>query len=183
MAISVADIRKYHFAETEGLLLDTNVWLLLYGPGEPHDSRVDVYSEAFVQILNAKSRINLDALVLAEFINRFARFEFELFKSNNEAVPDSFKRFRNTPDFVPIALAISVAAKKLVKHSYRVESIFADLPVEKVLDDFGKGGQDFNDQLLGELCMAKGYVLVTDDGDFTAPGLRVVTANAKLLGH
>jgi predicted nucleic acid-binding protein len=183
MATSVADIRKFHFAETDGLLLDTNVWLLLYGPGEPHDPRVEVYSEAFVQILNARSRINLDALVLSEFINRFARFEYELFKASNKSAPDSFKGFRDTPEFVPIASAISVAAKKLVGHSHRIESSFADFPVEKVLDDFGKGGKDFNDQVLSELCKSKGYALVSDDGDFSTSGLTVITANARLLGN
>ncbi len=131
--------------------------------------------------MNAKSRIHLDALLLSEIVNRCTRFEYELLKSGGTKVPDTFKAFRDTSEFVAIASAVSVIAKKVAGHCARIESNFINSPVEELLDDFAKGSKDFNDQLLNELCRAKGHLLVTDDGDFASSGITVITANARLL--
>jgi hypothetical protein len=182
MASSTFDIQAYHFSEADGLLLDANIWLLLYGPGAPDQSRrVAIYSEAFVEILNAGSRINLEVLVLSEFINRCARFEYDLRRVDDPTIPTSFKAFRNTPAFAGIASSISVAAKKVVQHCRRVDSGFPELLVESVLDEYSGGRTDFNDQALAGLCKLKGYKLVTDDSDFISSDVTVITANVKLL--
>jgi predicted nucleic acid-binding protein len=181
MANSVTDIRKHIFAETDIIVLDANIWLFLYGPGEPTDRRTAMYSQAFVQILNSGCRIHLDALVLSEVINRLARFEHELLMESGAQVPTDFKQFRDSPQFSAVALDISVTAKKLVNYTKQVETNFSGVPLVEMLDEFGKGSKDFNDQLLAELCKSKNYTLVTDDGDFAVPGLKVITGNARLL--
>jgi len=43
------------------------------------------------------------------------------------------------------------------------------------------GNSDFNDLVLVELCRSKGFMLVTDDGDFKGKGITVLTANRRLL--
>jgi predicted nucleic acid-binding protein len=181
MAGNTLDIRTYHFSEAEGLVFDTNIWILLYGPGDPTDPRVTVYSESFLQILNASCQIHLDILVLGEFINRLARLEHELLKDHDASVPEVFKKFRDTPRFVPIATSICVAAKKVLNHCCRVDSRFPEIAIEPLLEEFAKGSRDLNDQVLAELCKSQGYKLVTDDGDFTFPEVTVITANRKLL--
>ena len=135
----------------------------------------------FVEILNSGCRINLDALVLSEVINRLARFEHELLVLSDAKVPTDFKTFRNTAQFAAIALDISVTAKKLLNYTSQVETNFTGAPLDGMLDVFGKGSKDFNDQLLAELCKSKEYTLVTDDGDFAVHGLKVITGNARLL--
>ena len=95
-------------------------------------------------------------------------------------MPENFKVFRDSAQFVPIASAICVAAKKIVGHCRRVESGFSEGGIEAILDTFANGSRDFDDQLLAELCRAKGYKLVTDDGDFSFPGITVITANSTL---
>lgn len=181
MANNNSDIRTYTFASTDGLLLDANLWMLLYGPNPPGDRRVRTYSEAFRRILIAKSQIHLDVLVLSEFVNRFARLEHGFMCDQNLALPRDFKKFRGTPHFVAIAERIRDAAKQLAKYCSRIESGFANLPLEEVLDYFSRGTSDFNDQVLTELCKRRGLKLVTDDCDFQFPGLAVITANSRLL--
>src|SRR5260370_29601979 len=114
MANSVTDIRKYIFAETDVIVLDANIWLLLYGPGEPTDRRTAMYSQAFVQILNSGCRIHLDALILSEVINRLARFEHELLMESGAQVPTDFKTFRDISQFSSVALYISVTPNNLL---------------------------------------------------------------------
>lgn len=181
MASSAIDIRKYDFSETDGLLFDANIWLLLYGPAEPNSNRVRIYSEAFIGILNARSPINLEVLILSEFVNRFARFEYELARDRDHTLPMNFKDFRNTPTFVPIALSISVAAKKIARYCHRVDTGFPELEIDSLLDEYAGGATDFNDQALARLCQLRGYKLITDDSDFKVPGITIITANRKLL--
>ncbi len=182
MATNAVDIRNCAFGKADALLLDANIWLFLYGPINQSDRRVAIYSGAFKKMLAAGSPIYLEVLVLSEFINRFARLEHGFRRARNTFLPSDFKQFRRTPEFASVAASIRDAAKALLKHCARTDSGFSDLPVENLLDDFARGTSDFNDQVLAQLCKRKGLKLVTDDGDFSYPGVTVISANAKLLG-
>lgn len=50
---------------------------------------------------------------------------------------------------------------------------------KKVLGD--EAVEDFNDQVLAELCKSRNLTLVTHDGDFKDLGLNLLTANQSLL--
>ncbi len=50
-----------------------------------------------------------------------------------------------------------------------------------LLRSFGKGGEDFNDQLIVEITKKYDLKLLTDDGDMTKGGVDVITANRRLL--
>ena len=60
-----APVNEYIFTSEDRLLLDTNVWLLVYGPQKPGaaDARVPVYSNAVKRILNAGSSVCIDGLM------------------------------------------------------------------------------------------------------------------------
>jgi len=73
MANEISRITGYTFSASDELLLDTNVWLLIYAPHSLDDSRVAVYSQALADILAAKSRIYIDVLIVSEFINRYVQ--------------------------------------------------------------------------------------------------------------
>ena len=74
---TIRRLSTYRFRETDRLLFDANVWLFLHSPQYgPNDSRVRVYSAAVKNIFAARSRIFIDALVLSEFINAWARFAY-----------------------------------------------------------------------------------------------------------
>ena len=73
-AISVND---YQFNPDDKLLLDTNIWLLVYGPQKPRDTRVATYSQALANILSAKCCVYIDVLIVSEFINTYARLKWK----------------------------------------------------------------------------------------------------------
>ncbi len=178
MAHSAAqEVSRYTFSAKDNLFLDANIWLFLYGPQQPRaQSYIRTYSNAYGRILNAKSRIYVDVLIVSEFVNRYARLQQNLFAPGSK-----FKQFRNSPSFKTVAQDIAFNVNRILKHSSRIESGFATLNMSDLLNDFAAGASDFNDQVIAELCKHNGLTLVTHDGDFDAPGISVLTANRNLL--
>lgn len=178
MAFRAEEITRYAFDSADNLLIDANVWLLVYGPHKPCDRRAAVYSSALADIIRAKSRIHIDVLILSEFINAHARFEWRLLPERSRP---NFKSYRASAEFVPVAQDIADAAKRVLQHCVRVESGLERLAIDKLLDEYAGGNLDFNDQILAALCNENGWKLVTDDGDFSGLEVPVITANKRLL--
>ena len=95
MANKIVSIEDYNFKSEDELLLDTNIWLFVYGPQKPNDKKVDTYSQALSEILTAKCHIYIDVLILSEFINAYARMKWKQIAKNIKP----FKKFRNSQAF------------------------------------------------------------------------------------
>lgn len=170
-------ITHYDFKPTDNLLLDTNIWLLVYGPQKPKDNRVVVYSQALAKIFAAQSRIHIDVLIVSEFINTYARLKWKLLAPSSK-----FKTFRQSSRFKPVAQGISADVKRVLQYCRKVEDDFVLLDMDSLITEYAMGDSDFNDQILTSLCKRKGLKLVTDDEDFKGQGIPVITANRRLLG-
>lgn len=170
-------VATYNFSPEDQLLLDTNIWMLVYGPQKPGDARVATYSQALANILAANSRIYIDVLIISEFLNTYARLKWNVL---GKPLGD-FKQFRKSANFKPIAREIAADLKRVLKHCSRIENDFAALDIEGLVDEYAAGDADFNDQVLADLCRKRGLTLVTDDGDFGGRGVTLVTANRRLL--
>jgi len=179
MAHRAEEISTYDFKPSEALLLDANIWLLVYGPQKPNNSRVDAYSQALRNILAAKSSIYIDVLIVSEFINTYARMKWQLLPTPSKF--KNFKRFRKSADFKPVAQDISADVKRVLQHCTRVESGFESLAINTLIDEYAAGDFDFNDQILTTLCKEKGLKMVTDDADFKGQDIPIITANKRLL--
>lgn len=179
MTNNALSLASYDFKPDDELFLDTNVWLMVYGPQKPGDARVAAYSQALAKILAAQSLIHIDVLIVSEFINAYARLKWKLVAPHI----NQFKVFRKSPKFKSVAQDIAADVKRVLKHCSRIESGFEALDIDVLINGYGAGGSDFNDQVIAELCKKKGLTLVTDDGDFGGQGIPVVTANTRLLGQ
>lgn len=177
MALKAEAVANYNFNPADKLLLDTNIWLLVYGPQRPGDNRVAIYSQALSRILAAQSHIYIDVLIVSEFINAYARLKWKLLPTS----PTDFKQFRKSGDFKSIAQDIAADVKRVLQHCMRVENGFDSLKIDALINEYAAGDSDFNDQILAALCKKEGLKLVTDDGDFKSQGIAVITANKKLL--
>ena len=169
-------IENYTFLPEDELFLDANVWLFIFGPQNSRNSRTEIYSSAFRRILEAQSSIYIDVLIVSEFINAYTRILWR--QSNSDP---NFKRFRNSPQFKPIAEEVVDNIRRVLNHCLRIENQFANLDIESILNEYANGGTDFNDQVFGNLCMSKNLKLVTDDQDFMCYGMSVLTANSNML--
>jgi len=175
------NINTYSFSEGDNLFFDTNIWMYLYGPqGNPNDPITQAYSQALAQAMQAKSRIWVDVLILSEFINRFARIEYDIQYPNKSHRP-TYKQFRNDqPVFQPISQAITGAVRNILKFTARVESGFSTADINSLLAEFETVPSDFNDQILVGLCIANDFQLVTHDSDFKGKGANLLSANPRI---
>lgn len=177
MTYKAEEITRYDFKSSDKFLLDTNVWLFVYGPRKPGGRNAVVYSRALARILAAEARIYIDVLIVSEFINTYARLKWKwLFASFTD-----FKQFRNSEDFKPVAKDIAADVRRVLQLCTRVESGFESVAIDALIDEYAAGDSDFNDQILTALCVTEKLRLVTDDGDFKGRGIPVITANKRLL--
>lgn len=179
MRHSALDVANYVFEDDDELFLDANIWLIVYGPYGTTDARVDTYSLALRRILEAKCRIHVDVLVVSEFINSYSRMKWK--QSADGKIYRNFKAFRDSRYFRSVAQEVVGGVRRVVAHCSRIESRFETLDVDGLIEEYARGGADFNDQVIRELCKSRNLTLVTDDGDFDAAGIPVLTANRRLL--
>lgn len=173
------NLAAYAFKKEEPLLLDANVWLYLYpAPSGRLIGYAAGYSAALKSILVAGSRLVMDAMILSEYLNRYCRIEWNAL---HKAAHPEFKVFRKSAAFRPVGQGAATFARDMLKLCTRHDHPFAAADVTQVLADFEVGTNDFNDGLLAEACRHHGWKLVTNDGDFTAGGIEVLTTNPKLL--
>lgn len=172
----ITRVSGYTFQRTDQVFADANVWLSVYGQAVWARRRAGDYSAALRSIRESGCRLFIDVLVLSEFINAYARIEFQRLQPNVE-----FKAFRRSPAFGPVAKAIESDAVRILRNCTRVGSGFEGVNITTLLAMFAQGASDFNDQIIAELCLTRGFKLITDDADFAASGLDILTANPKLL--
>lgn len=172
------DARSYAFSNRDNILVDANIWLYLSGPAAtPTSWAVRTYSSVFSRILSAGCSLFLDVLVLSEFIDRFARIEMKRLQPTQT----DFKSFRGSTDFIPVAQAIESHVSQFLMVCQPVNHNFSEWNLTDLLNDFGTGIVDWNDQLIAENCRKHGLALLTNDRDFTEGGISVFTANNRLL--
>lgn len=177
------DINRYRFSPADKLFFDANIWMYIFGPqGNPHDRRTTMYSGALANAIRAKSQIFIDVLVVSEFINRYARIEYDIQFPDKSNRPD-FKPFRDSTDFIPIAQSIAYTVRQILKYSARIESGFSGVDIQELMTEFEAGGSDYNDQILVSICKTQNLKLVTHDADFKRQTVDILTANQRLINQ
>ena len=177
MSYKAVRVSDHDFTHQDRLFLDTDIWFYLYGPKGSRRRWVQLYSNIFNRILSAKSKIYIDVLVLSEFINTYSRTQWKFVARHIE----SFKDFRNSSDFKPVAQEIGAKVTSILKHCSRIESGFSTLAIDDLITDYAAGNSDFNDQVITEICRSNKLTLITHDGDFRSQEIPILTANSQLL--
>ncbi len=173
------DLSSYTFRKGEKILVDTNIWLYLFpAPSNPAHPVATQYSNAFSSLIAAKAQPILDPMVLGEYLNRYARIEWE---GLHKVQYPSFKQFRNSSDFQAVASSIETFARKILRFC-EVHTIAPNqLDLQQALSDFTHGHVDFTDAILIDICKKCNIKIMTNDGDFQDGGLEVLTTNPRLL--
>lgn len=172
-------IENHNFTASSRLFLDANIWLYIYSPRETEGNKLqEVYSTVFSRMLTAESQLFTDVLIISEFINTYARTKWH----TSSAMPSgSFKNYRQSKHFKPVAKQIANAAKKITNMCQVLESGFSQLQHSSLFASYATGTFDFNDQVIVELCRSQGLTLVTHDSDFAGQTLPILTGNQRLL--
>jgi predicted nucleic acid-binding protein len=171
------DASSHAYSSGERILPDANFWLYLLGPAAvPGNAHTATYSAVFAQLLSANVELFLDVLVLSEFVNTYARFE-----QRQRAPGILFKKWRNTPAFLPVASSIQTQATQILSVAKPLDHPLATWNLGALLTDYATGVFDLNDQLLTETCRHYSLSFLTHDSDCTEGGITVYTANTTLL--
>ncbi len=169
------------YSPTDRIVFDANVLVSLFSGLEPPGSLiVRNYSAVLKQIRTNGGKILLDVLVLSEFVNVCARKEYDLAHPPAPGRP-SFKIFRESPNFIPVAQAIARTAQHIASITVAVDHAFSHWPLTDLLKDYATGHHDLNDQCLVHLCQQEKAYLLTNDRDFVTGGITVLTTNPRLL--
>lgn len=177
MTIDIQEVRTHHFTSEDRLLLDANIWMYVYGPNAPDYYLTRLYSQVLSRILEVKCLICIDVLVVSEFINRFARIKWGI---EGRCMGD-FKKYRKSPAYHRTAIEIADNTRRILRHCHRLESGFQELDVDMILESFATGQNDFNDQIIANICKDCELTLITHDADFKGDNISILTANSKLL--
>ena len=164
------------FERNDRLFLDANVWYYIHGPQSPTDGLQAIYSLALKRMFAAHSDIYTDILVLSEFINAWARNEYQ-----ERRMTMKFKSFRRSREFAPIAVAIADATTRILGSCTVIGSDLPSPLLTQLLLEFATGNIDFNDQIIREICVRERLQLITHDADFGNPDIPILTANPLLL--
>lgn len=165
----------YEFAREDRLLLDANVWLLIYGPRKPSDSRVPLYTDAYRRILEADSRVHVNMLLISEIVNVVVKLRSRLAKSRN------LRNFVESPAFSPVAQEAADIIRRIMKRCLPLDDGLAAIPIDNIINDYAQGKHDFNDRVLTYLCKRERLTLITDDAGFRGSDVAILTANRYLF--
>ena len=160
---------------------DTNVWMYLYCPlgNYSKDKKQKQYSSLLNEILNRKSGVFINSLVLSEFANAYLRIDFELWRKLPENIEkNSYKRdFVKSHQFKTSVSDVKTLIRNILKISERSGDEFNAINLEDIFNEFGNS--DFNDSYYIALAQMKNFIIVTDDADFFSANkskVRIITA-------
>lgn len=180
MTARVENIQSYAFKSGDRLFFDTNIWFFINGPQADSSERQQrIYSQAYKEIISRGICIYIDVNVLSEFINRWARFAYNLWTEENGFV--EFKQYRQLEEFKKVAEEISESVDQILIDCSVVTVRYEKAALNDFVDLFRTGAYDFNDPLLHHVCQKCGCTLVTDDADFIRSDIHILTANRSLL--
>lgn len=164
---------------TRSFFFDTNIWLFINGPfAMTRDARARTYSRLYRRILEGGGAIHTSETVVAEYVNRFTRYEFEALKSSSTM---KFKDFRLTADYRDTVSTVKDTLADCLQSSHFSRCAVDWKCLEDMLTQMESGKSDLQDHLIAKTCEEHDLILVTDDGDYTFYGGVLCSANRKLL--
>lgn len=177
---NIKHIVDYSPSNGDKIFFDANIWLTIYGPSPKHWAQAPC-SSLFYELIKNNIDIYTNSLIISEVINSWARLEFNQLSKELGFESNEFKRFRETPKFLEVATDISINMEKILRWSKRFDSCLESIDMEKIISKYMSGTFDFNDIIFEEICMAHDFILVTNDQDFSATDINILTANKNML--
>jgi predicted nucleic acid-binding protein len=178
MSNNIHPVENHTFSATDKIFVDANVWIYVYGQSAPNSEKTRLYSGVLQKMLTAQSSLYTDVLVISEVINSYVRIDW---RANFDKTYPNFKGYRRSTHFLPAAKGAADIARRILKETKTVPNGFEGMEVADLLRDFESGKYDFNDQVIGRLCVCEGLTVLTDDADFAGCSAPILTANARLL--
>jgi predicted nucleic acid-binding protein len=166
------------------ILLDTNVWILIFDfDARSMPYKMETYSDAYGRLLKGNNTIIVNDYILGEFCNRCTKIQYENDKrrSGNLSAFPTYKEYRSSDDFRQTMETVRDVCLNIIGDHEFVSVADAHYDIDAVIQRFSRGDIDFSDIILIDFCLKEDLYLMTDDRDFGGRGLRLITANRRLL--
>ena len=162
------------------VFFDANVLIYIFWPSGSYGWEVS-YSQVFRGLLRQQNEIMVDFIVISEIINRAIRLEYEKHLASN-GIPRSnlsFKRYRDSVEgqssLTDIYLMVEtniLSTFTIIGKSFSKAEIQSFLTLEPL---------DFADKGILLTCQENGCVLLTNDIDYKAANIDILTSNPAIL--
>ncbi len=162
------------------IFFDANILIYLFWSSASNWAERE-YSSIFGKLLKQKNIFVVDFMVISEIINRVIRIEYAKYLLQKALTNKqlTFKNYRDSQDGHQMLNEINnVIENKLFLHFDIVEKSFNELDIKNLLSI---DKLDFNDKALVQICSENNFVLLTNDGDFIAADIDILSANNQLI--
>lgn len=190
MSYLISDIRKSSPENNEIYLFDANVWLAVL-EGYFYEPQYYPYKDFFNKIIRNRvapdAYIGMSSLLISEIINRAMKtvHYFNFCKDNKidyrnvpkEHYKETYRKTRtyiNDLEYVCSNIRDYESKIKLVSDELNLfdcKNLIKDIPPHL----------DMNDYLYSKMALAKNYIIVTNDSDFSVEGIRILTTLESLI--
>lgn len=158
------------------IFFDANVIIDLFWSMTPNNRFSDTDSLIFDKIITNKIITATNSIVVSEIINRMIRLEMSKEPNYDNK---QYKTFRKTEKGKEIVDNIHHYVKEnILPHFDILDKAFSNTQIQDLLQD--KTLDDFNDKLIYSCCKDKNMVLFTNDADFAAANIDILSANNKI---
>lgn len=166
--MATCKISNYTVSPTEEFFFDTNVWMFLFAPlAGAKQNKQKAYSKLLGEIISRGATIWINSQVVAEYINRCLRMEYEVWKKDPQNCNANFKHdFRQTEDYKSTLRDTKSQVSSILQKSTRYPDDFHTIDVDGIISSMGTS-LDYGDAVIVDLCKRRKFKLVTDDGDMT----------------
>lgn len=180
--MSTKDIQYFKPVKQQKFIMDTNVLIKILYPAMSGKNTIP-YEKLYQSIIKVNAKFIISSVQISEFINRCIRFQFSLWKEDNNVINPDFKSdYRETEDYRESMQAIlEIIKSDILPLSTCIDDRFNEMDVAK-LYQYGFS-YDFNDALVAEIARLNNAILITDDKDFGnyVSNIEILTANKALL--
>lgn len=166
LSMATCKISKYEVGSNEEFFFDTNVWMFIFAPlAGAKQNKQRAYSKLLSEALSRGATIWINSQVVAEYINRCLRMEFEVWRRKPENMIANYKRdFRSTDDYKSTLQDTKSQVLAILQKSTRYPDDFHSVNIDSIISSMGNV-LDYGDAVIVDLCKRKKFKLVTDDGD------------------
>lgn len=164
------NMRFYRFMKTDDILVDTNIWLRMYGPESI--AVPDGYDEPLFNILESGARIFVNSAIVSEFLNTSLRSSYhaELKKRHLGSEEFDYKiHYRPTDEFKErYRVVMGTLHDDILKHAELLSTSKDSLEksIAECQQDVHRDHIDFNDEIIIHDALEHNFKIFTADKDY-----------------
>ncbi len=169
-------IQNIELLKDRKIFFDANILIYLFWPSGSFNWEKS-YASILKKLLTQKNELCIDFLVISEIINRIHRIEFSKCSKINKSL--NYKSYRNSVDGQTTMLDIyTIISTNILNHFTVLEKSFSKIEIQSFLTI---DSLDFSDKAILLTCSENNCVLITNDADYKASSIDILSSNPSIL--